>query len=67
MSKTELKKFVRRLRRLSRKWQKHMLDDAEDLYARNRYEGISTGFRWAAEDLEKKLFLRAERRTKKPL
>lgn len=31
------------------------LGDLGDKFAANRYEGISTGMRWAAEDIEKLL------------
>jgi hypothetical protein len=51
-SETEqLRKLSKRFARQSLRWQRDMLKEKNDLYARNRYEGIAIGLRWASEDI----------------
>ena len=50
-----LKRLRLKFKRNERKWTKHCLEEKDDLFSRNRYEGISTGFYWAQQDIENML------------
>ena len=50
-----LKRLRLKFKRNERKWTTNCLEEKDDLFSRNRYEGISIGYHWAQQDIENML------------
>lgn len=55
VTKAALRQLVAKLRRIENQYRLAMVENSSQPIDRARYEGITIGSRWAAEDLEKLL------------